>query len=162
MGVLAETNGYQGAAALKDQIAGQLSQEELAEARRLAEAWTPTRPFRDLSPFLEEENPANLEQTKPIDCDGSPIDESSSVALISSDSERPFPRPLQLPTLNPNWTGEAITTEDHNWLEIEAHEPTWVIVQSDDDHRSKKEVLLQAGQRLRWTASTNFFSHSEM
>ncbi len=153
---LAETNGYQGAAALKDQIAGQLSQEELAEARRLAEAWTPTRPFRDLSPFLEEENPANLEQTKPIDCDGSPIDESSSVALISSDSEETLPPAPQASDSQPQLDEEVITTEDHNWLEIEAHEPTWVIVQSDDDHRSKKEVLLQAGQRMRWTASTQF------
>jgi TPR repeat protein len=35
--LLAETNGYKGAVALKDQIAGQLTQEELVEAHRLVD-----------------------------------------------------------------------------------------------------------------------------
>jgi TonB family protein len=153
---LAETNGYKGATALKDQIAGQLSQEELAEVHRLAEAWTPTRPFRDLTPFLEEENLANVEQTKPIDCDSSPIDESSSVGLIPSDLERTPPLTLQDAHSQPQSDEGAITAEVNHWLEIEAHEPTWVIVQSDNDRGSKKEVLLQSGQRMRWTASTQF------
>jgi TonB family protein len=154
--LLAETNGYKGAVALKDQIAGQLTQEELVVAHRLVDGWTPTRPFRDLTPFLEEENLANVEHTKPIDCDSSPIDESSSVALILSESEvTPLPAP-QASESQPQSDEGVIMAEDNFWLEIEAHEPAWVIVQSDEDRGSKKEVLLQAGQRMRWTAATQF------
>lgn len=153
---LADANGSKFAGGLKTQAAAHLSREQMAEAQRLADEWTPARTLKDLSPFLEEEAFFDSEEEARVDCESSSSAGSATAFVPHSPKGENPALPTPSPTVLSHGPEAPLTNEDGVVLEIEAQELSWVIVQSDHHFDARKEILLQPGQRMGWTASKFF------